>query len=362
MAGTGLLALLDDITTLLDDIAAMTKVAAVKTAGVTGDDLAVGANQLHGLAAAREIPVVKAVAWGSLKNKAILIPASMAISAASVMTSLPLIAPLLVIGGTYLCFEGVEKILHKKGKKDEKEHKQMLEAATHGTLEEFEKKKIKGAVQTDMVLSGEIMILTLGSVAAAPFVTQLLVMTAVGLGMTVFVYGLVGCIVKMDDLGLHLTQKKGDSVLSKSLRGLGQGLLKSAPALMKVLSVAGTVAMFSVGGGIVAHHIPFLVGITHHLGTLAATGVNIFAGLVAGGLAVAGTKAVSAATHACKGLIPSRRKPAAKKKSAPAGLTPAEPENTLKKKAELTTAMNAVAAPAEPQKAVTPPPAPPAPG
>ncbi len=291
MAGSSLLALLDDIATLLDDIAVMTKTATGKTAGVLGDDLALNANQLTGLRAKRELPVVWAVAKGSLLNKAILVPAALLISAV-----LPAaITPLLVAGGLYLCFEGFEKIVHKWLSHDdaEVERKKLVQAANKSAkdLLAFEKRKIRGAVRTDFILSAEIIVIALGTVAEAPFGTRAAVLTVVALLITVGVYGLVAAIIKMDDAGLYLLEKP-----NAFLRKVGGGLLAAAPRLMKVLSVVGTAAMFLVGGGILVHGIPPLHHILHEVQvTLAQGGVGFMAdplvgavtGLVAGALLVA---------------------------------------------------------------------------
>lgn len=304
--GTGLLALLDDITTLLDDIATLTKVAASKTAGVVGDDLAVGAEQVSSISANREMPVVKKVAIGSLINKGILIPMTLGISALSLWTGVSLIAPLLVIGGGYLCYEGYEKTAHwlkHRNKEDKKEHAAMLDAAAKDNLQEFEKKKIKGAINTDFVLSAEIMILTLGTVAAAPFIAQVGTLIATGIGMTVFVYGLVAGIVKIDNQGGWLMKREGDSLAVKCLRGFGHGLLKAAPILMKTLTVAGTGAMFVVGGGILMHNIPLLTGLAHHITGFVATAVEGVVGVVVGLATVHAAKPVGRAVNACKTVI-----------------------------------------------------------
>ena len=268
MAGASLLTLLDDIATILDDVAVMTKVAAKKsaavaddvaamtkvatqkTAGVLGDDLALNAQQVTGVNVDRELPVVWAVAKGSIVNKAILVPAALAISA-----FLPwLITPLLMLGGAFLCFEGVEKLAHKflHAKEEAVEEERLLQANANPAVDmvAFEKDKIKGAVRTDFILSAEIIVIALGTVAAAPFMQQVAVLVGIALIMTVGVYGLVGGIVKLDDLGLWLSQKT-----SSIAQALGRGLLVAAPWLMKFLSVAGTAAMFLVGGGILVHGI-----------------------------------------------------------------------------------------------------------
>ena len=243
MAGASLLALIDDIASILDDVAAMTKVAAKKTAGVLGDDLALNAQQVAGVHADRELPVVWAVAVGSLKNKGILVPAALAISA-----FLPwLVTPLLMIGGLYLCFEGVEKLAHKF----------LHPVAEAEAVEEVsEADKIQGAIRTDFVLSAEIIVIALGTVADKPFMTQVAVLTGIGVLRTVGVYGIVAAIVKMDDLGLYWVGKT-----NALLRVMGRGLLLAAPKLMKALAVLGTAAMFLVGGSILVHGLPPV----HHL-------------------------------------------------------------------------------------------------
>ncbi|MCZ2405974.1 MAG: DUF808 domain-containing protein [Burkholderiales bacterium] len=311
MAGASLLTLLDDIATILDDVAVMTKVAAKKsatvaddvaamtkvatqkTAGVLGDDLALNAQQVTGVRADRELPVVWAVAKGSLVNKAILVPAALAISAFVPV----LITPLLMLGGAFLCFEGVEKLAHKflhSPTEDEVEHESHAQANANPAVDlaAFEKDKIQGAVRTDFILSAEIIVIALGTVASAPFLQQVAVLVGIAALMTVGVYGLVGGIVKLDDLGLWLSQKS-----SSAAQALGRGLLAAAPWLMKFLSVAGTAAMFLVGGGILVHGIAPL----HHaiegagasvaqgaLGglwqALATNGLNAVAGIVAGAL------------------------------------------------------------------------------
>lgn len=263
MAASSLLVLIDDIATVLDDVAAMSKVAAKKTAGVLGDDLALNAQQVSGIRAERELPVVWAVAKGSLRNKVILVPAALAISALAPWA----VTPLLMLGGAYLCFEGVEKLAHPflhPGDADETdaaaEH-QALRAAladTHVDMVAFERDKVQGAVRTDFILSAEIVAITLGTVADAPLMQQVVVLSGVSLAITVGVYGLVGGIVKMDDAGLYLSQRRGTLV-----QALGRGLLHAAPLLMRVLSVAGTAAMFLVGGGILLHGLPGAHNVVH---------------------------------------------------------------------------------------------------
>lgn len=256
MAAASLLALIDDIATVLDDVAVLTKVAAQKTAGVLGDDLALNAQQVAGVRAERELPVVWAVAKGSLVNKAILVPAALAISAVAPW----LITPLLMIGGAYLCFEGAEKLAHKflhTAAEDEAEHAELTQALVAGEadLVAFEKDKIKGAVRTDFVLSAEIIAITLGSVAGTDLTTQATVLALVALVMTAGVYGFVAGIVKLDDAGLALSRRPG--VLAQRVGAL---LLAAAPWLMRTLAIVGTAAMFLVGGGILVHGLPAL----HH--------------------------------------------------------------------------------------------------
>ncbi len=287
---TSLLALLDDIATMLDDVAVMTKVAAKKTAGVLGDDLALNAQQVTGVSAERELPVVWAVAKGSFVNKAILVPAALAISYVAPW----LVTPLLMVGGAYLCFEGFEKLAHKylhAPAEDDAHHQELTAALANPAVDlvAFERDKIKGAVRTDFILSAEIIAITLGTVAAAPFISQVTVLTGMAVVMTVGVYGLVAGIVKLDDLGLYLMGKPGP------LQSLGAGILKAAPWLMKGLSVVGTAAMFLVGGGILTHGIAPL----HHaieawttgLGSVAAavlpTVIDGLVGVVAGALVLA---------------------------------------------------------------------------
>ena len=256
MAGSSLLVLIDDIATVLDDVSLMTKVAAKKTAGVLGDDLALNAQQVTGVRAEREIPVVWAVAKGSFVNKAILVPAALLISAFIPWA----VTPLLMIGGAYLCFEGFEKLAHKflhSKEEDDAQHEARKEAVADANVDlvAFEKTKIKGAVRTDFILSAEIIAITLGTVADAPLTQQIIVLSGIAIVMTIGVYGLVGGIVKLDDLGLWMTQKA-----SKLAQVVGNGILRAAPYMMKSLSVIGTAAMFLVGGGILVHGI----GPLHH--------------------------------------------------------------------------------------------------
>lgn len=273
--------LLDDIASILDDVSVMTKTAASKTAGVLGDDLALNAQQVSGVVARRELPVVWAVARGSFVNKLILVPAALALNAFAPWAVLPL----LMLGGAYLCFEGVEKLVHhfhRRGRKTPEEAGRELAEAAAGAVDE--KAKVRGAVRTDFVLSAEIIVITLGVVASEPFPTQALTLGAIAVIMTVGVYGLVACIVKLDDLGLFLSRRPGVA------GACGRGILRAAPLLMKTLSVVGTAAMFLVGGGILVHGIGPLHHWLEHLvhdwpgvaGGIATAGFNGFFGLLAG--------------------------------------------------------------------------------
>ena len=252
MALGSLLALLDDIATVLDDVSVMTKVAVKKTAGVIGDDLAVNAEKVLGVRPERELAVVWAVAKGSFKNKLILVPAAMLIS-----LFVPwLITPLLVCGGLYLCFEGAEKVLHHSASAHSDAELEDVAERLSGSSEDlvaFEREKINGAIRTDFILSAEIIVLTLGVVEAQELLTQLLVLSGIASLMTVGVYGLVGAIVKIDDAGLLLLRRSDAGVMADAMRGVGRGLLWFAPRLMKTLTVVGTLAMFLVGGGILLH-------------------------------------------------------------------------------------------------------------
>ncbi|MFM5818140.1 DUF808 domain-containing protein [Aeromonas sanarellii] len=266
MAGTSLLALLDDIASVLDDVALMTKMAAKKTAGVLGDDLALNAEQVSGVRAERELPVVWAVAKGSFRNKLILVPAAIAISALVPW----LITPLLMLGGAYLCFEGAEKLAHKFLPHEAGEESQA--APIPDDLVAFEQQKIKGAIRTDFILSAEIIVIALGTVQGASLGLQIAVVAGIALLMTIGVYGLVGLIVKLDDIGLHLLQAPDASALR---RALGRGLLVTAPRLMHLLALVGTIAMFMVGGGILVHGWPFV----HYLIEGAAAAVASLPGM-----------------------------------------------------------------------------------
>ena len=301
MATSSLLALIDDIATILDDVALLTKVASQKTAGVLGDDLALNAQQVAGVRAERELPVVWAVAKGSALNKAILVPAALIISAVAPWA----VTPLLMLGGLYLCFEGFEKLAHKwfaRPGDDARAHRELLHAVSdpNADLLGFENDKVKGAIRTDLILSAEIVAITLGTVADATFATRLLVISIVAAIMTVGVYGFVAAIVKMDDLGLHLSRRPGDTRLASLQKRLGGIILIAAPLLMKLLSVVGTAAMFLVGGGILLHGLPPLLQWTTETAAAAASGLgpmltgalsllaDALIGISAGGLAAAG--------------------------------------------------------------------------
>lgn len=288
MAAASLLALIDDIATILDDVAVLTKVAAKKTAGVLGDDLALNAQQVAGVQADRELPVVWAVAKGSLLNKAILVPAALAISA-----FMPwLITPLLMIGGAFLCYEGFEKLAHRflhKPEEDEAHHAALTQALSNPEVDlvAFEKDKIKGAVRTDFILSAEIIAITLGTVATQPLQTQFTVLALVALVMTVGVYGIVAGIVKLDDAGLYLSRQA-----SSAAQAFGRFLLVLAPWLMKALAVAGTAAMFLVGGGILIHGIGPLHHLIEPLGGVVGLLAEGLVGIVAGALVLGGVTLV----------------------------------------------------------------------
>lgn len=288
MAASSLLVLIDDIATVLDDVSVMTKVAAKKTAGVLGDDLALNAQQVTGVRAERELPVVWAVAKGSFLNKLILVPAALLISAFIPWA----VTPLLMLGGAYLCFEGFEKLAHRflhSAEEAKAGHAALTEAVANPAVDlvTFEKDKIKGAVRTDFILSAEIIAITLGTVADAPLPQQIIVLSGIAIVMTIGVYGLMAGIVKLDDLGLWLTQKA-----SRAAKAIGNGILSAAPYMMKSLSVIGTAAMFLVGGGILVHGIAPL----HHAieafgegrgGALTTALLNAGVGIVAGAAVLA---------------------------------------------------------------------------
>lgn len=291
---SSLLLLLDDIATVLDDVAVMSKMAAKKTAGVLGDDLALNAQQVSGVRSERELPVVWRVAKGSFVNKLILVPLALLISVVAPW----LINPLLVVGGLFLCYEGVEKVLHSLHKKKAKtaaEAQQEL-IKTETDLATFETEKIKGAVRTDFILSAEIIVISLGTVATAAFGVKVTVLSIIAIAMTIGVYGLVAFIVKIDDIGLHLSEQA-----SNFKQSVGRGLLAFAPILMKILSIVGTLAMFLVGGGIINHAIPLVHHFTEDsveyvqeipnigsiFGALTPTLINFAVGFIAGLIVVA---------------------------------------------------------------------------
>ncbi|WP_106476405.1 DUF808 domain-containing protein [Phytohalomonas tamaricis] len=304
MAGASLLTLIDDISTILDDVSLMTKMAAKKTTGVLGDDLALNAQQVTGVKADRELPVVWAVAKGSFLNKLILVPTALVISAFAPW----LVTPLLMLGGAFLCYEGFEKLAHKflhRGETDKDKHAEHAQAMADSDVDvtALEKEKIKGAVRTDFILSAEIIAITLGTVAGASMTQQIIVMATIAILMTIGVYGLVAGIVKLDDLGLYLSNKT-----AAAARAIGNGIVSAAPYLMKSLSIIGTVAMFMVGGGILTHGVPFLhhsvesfaeisgdiPGVGVVIQPLSSTLFNVIFGVVAGAVVLGVVKAVSA--------------------------------------------------------------------
>jgi hypothetical protein len=316
MAGASLLALLDDIATVLDDVAVMTKLAAKKTAGVLGDDLALNAEQVAGVRAERELPVVWAVAKGSARNKVILVPLALAISALAPWA----VTPLLMVGGAWLCFEGFEKLAHRflHGPGEVAAERAALEQVLldpGGDMAAFERDKIRGAIRTDFVLSAEIIVIALGTVQAASLLRQSAVVASVAAVMTVGVYGFVAGIVKMDDAGLLLLRDEARSVAGRLKRALGGGLLWLAPRLMKVLSVLGTAAMFLVGGGILVHGLPVLQpwlhgaehaargvpGVGAVLAAVAPAAFSALAGIVAGALVLGSVMAFGALAKRLRG-------------------------------------------------------------
>lgn len=301
MAASSLLALLDDIATLLDDVSVLSKVAAKKTAGVLGDDLALNAQQVTGVRAERELPVVWAVFKGSALNKLIMVPAALFLSAVFPW----IITPLLMLGGAFLCYEGFEKVAHRllHPPEDEREdHSRRIQALADEQVDmvQFEKRRIRGAIRTDAILSAEIIVIALGTVKDADLAVRIAVVSLIAAVITVGVYGLVAGIVKLDDVGMHLVKKSGDSKFVAFQNRLGERILQFAPIMMKALSVFGTAAMFLVGGGILVHSLPLLAGllhdiesVTHHLPVaadlfsgLAAILFNGFIGVVAGGILV----------------------------------------------------------------------------
>jgi len=300
MAGSSFFALIDDIASILDDVSLMTKVAAKKTAGVLGDDLALNAQQVSGVNADRELPVVWAVAVGSLKNKAILVPAALAISAFAPWA----VTPLLMVGGAFLCFEGFEKLAHKYLPHEEEQHE--AAAAADADNAASEQDKIKGAIRTDFVLSAEIIAITLGTVATAPLQQQIIVLVGIALIMTVGVYGVVAGIVKLDDGGLYLLRTGGSGGFGQFKQRVGRAILIAAPYMMKSLTVIGTVAMFMVGGGILTHGIPpvhhWIADVSTPLAVLPAVGgllsviapsvIDAVFGVIAGGVVLLLVEAV----------------------------------------------------------------------
>ncbi len=310
---SSLLLLIDDIASVLDDVSLLTKVAAKKTAGVLGDDLALNAQQVAGVRAERELPVVWAVAKGSTVNKAILVPAALAISAFAPWA----VTPLLMVGGAFLCYEGFEKLAHKfmRDAEDDAHRAELARAVADPSVDmvAVEKDKIKGAVRTDFILSAEIIAITLGTVQAQPFMTQLAVLAGIAAIMTVGVYGLVAGIVKLDDAGLWLSRRPGAFA-----QRAGRAILTAAPWLMKFLSVAGTAAMFLVGGGILVHGVAPLAHAIEGFAERAAASMaglgtvvqaltpmlaNAVVGVLAGALVLAGVSLV-------KRLLPARRRAA----------------------------------------------------
>src|SRR5262245_12010297 len=299
MAGASLLALIDDIASVLDDVSILTKVAAKKAAGVLGDDLALNAQQVTGMQPDRELPVVWAVAKGSFVNKVVLVPSALAISAFAPWA----VTPLLMIGGAFLCYEGFEKLAHRMmhdNTEDDAHHAVRVTALADARVDlvAYEKSKIKGAIRTDFILSAEIIAITLGTVAESEFLTQVAVLSGIAIIMTVGVYGLVGGIVKLDDAGLYLSRQSGEGAFAALQRSIGRGILRAAPWLMKFLSIAGTGAMFLVGGGILVHGIAPLHHAIEGLGDaarkIAAAGpvlrvlvsivLNGLVGVIAGGI------------------------------------------------------------------------------
>jgi uncharacterized protein len=302
LAASNLLALIDDIATILDDVAVMTKVAARKTAGVLGDDLALNAQQVAGIAPNRELPVVWSVAKGSIVNKLILVPTALLISAFAPWA----VMPLLMLGGAFLCYEGFEKLAHKlmhSRDEDRVHHSELVEALKGHAADivAFERTKIKGAIRTDFILSAEIIAITLGTVAEAQFATQVVVLTSIAMLMTAGVYGLVAGIVKLDDVGLHMSRAGGRNAARSVQRASGRAILLAAPYMMKAISILGTAAMFMVGGGILIHGIPGAEELVHEwaeiaghapavggaLEWLATAVLGGVAGVIAGAIALA---------------------------------------------------------------------------
>jgi len=301
MAAGSLLTLLDDIATLLDDVSVLSKVAAKKTAGVLGDDLALNAQQVTGVRAERELPVVWAVFKGSALNKLVMVPAALFLSAVFPW----IITPLLMIGGAFLCYEGFEKVAHRllhAREEDQEEHTKRIQAVADRQVNmvEFEKQRIRGAIRTDAILSAEIIVIALGTVKDAELAVRIGVVSLIAAVITVGVYGLVAGIVKLDDVGMHLMKKTGETRFAALQRAFGAKILAFAPVMMKTLSVLGTAAMFLVGGGILVHGLPLLAALLHDIehvvhelpvaadlfSGIASLIFNGVAGIIAGGLLV----------------------------------------------------------------------------
>lgn len=295
MASAGLLALLDDIATVLDDVAVMAKVATKKTAAIAGDDLAVGAQAMVGLHPSRELPIVWAVAKGSMINKAWLVPLALVLTLVAPF----ILTPLLMVGGAFLCYEGVHKSLEKLGFG----HHLETEAGPPVDAATLEKQRVAGAIRTDVILSAEIVVIALAAMETSPFATKVIALSLVAVALTVVIYGLIALIVKADDAGLHLVEQGG------SKKALGRAILITMPPFMKLLGIFGTLAMFMVGGEIVAHGIPPLEHGLHGLvvslagdgtlgailGKIAIIIVGIAVGFVVIGLVKVFGKPVSAA-------------------------------------------------------------------
>ena len=285
MAAGSLLTLLDDIATLLDDVSVLSKVAAKKTAGVLGDDLALNAQQVTGVRAERELPVVWAVFKGSALNKLVMVPVALFLSAVFPW----IITPLLMLGGAFLCYEGFEKVAHRllhSREEEHEEHAKRVEALADRrvNMAQFEKQRIRGAIRTDAILSAEIIVIALGTVKDADLAVRIGVVSAIAAVMTVGVYGLVAGIVKLDDVGMHFMEKSGESRLAALQRRFGGMILSFAPVMMKTLSVLGTAAMFLVGGGIIAHGLPLLATWLHDIESVAhelPVAADLFSGLAA---------------------------------------------------------------------------------
>ncbi len=339
MAAGGFLAILDDVT-------ALTKIATKKVSGVVGDDLALNAKAMAGINEDREIPLIKKVAWGSLKNKAILLPVALGLS----VISPALMTGLLFLGGAYLCYEGAEKIYHGfKHRKDAPEAH--LDETLALNSADAETKKVNSAIRTDLILSAEITVLALNEMMAQPFVTKALAMTTVGFGMTALVYGAVAGILRMDNAGMKLMEIEGNDSWSKMKRGLGKGLVNLAPPLMKTLSFVGTAAMFSVGGGILLHAVPAVAHAVEAMGFWASTGIGAAAGIALGAISIPIVKALEKPLEKCKNfLVGIKNKIFGKKKDKEIAAPTIQPEavtaeSTLTKATRPAKEMNAAAKP-----------------